>query len=161
MPEREPKLLGTGFVWQDLPVGARFRTLGRTIRDADISAFTGLVGMVEPLFTDDVYRAEHALIKGRLVPGALVYSVAEGLVLAATANGTGMAFLQTSLNVLGPTFAGDTIHVRFEVVESRPAQKGGRGLVRTRNLVVNQHGETVMEYDPLRLMAGRDDTDPA
>jgi len=159
MPETEQTLLGTGFFWQDLPIGAKFRTLGRTIRDADISAFTGIVGMVEPLFTDDVYRAEHALIKGRLAPGALVYGVAEGLVLSATANGTGMAFLQTTINILGPTFAGDTVHVQFEVIECRAAQKGGRGLVRTRNLVVNQRSETVMEYDPLRLMAGRENID--
>lgn len=157
MSESEPKLLGTGFVWQDLPVGTRFRTYGRTIRDADVSAFTALVGMVEPLFTDDVYSAAHSAIKGRLVPGAQVYAVAEGLVLAATAHGTGMAFLQAAMNVLGPTLAGDTLHVDFEVIESRPAKKEGRGLVRTRNRVINQHGVAVMEYEPLRLMAGRGD----
>lgn len=157
MSDSTTTLLGTGFYWQDLPVGARFRTYGRTIREADVSAFTATVGMVEPLFTDEVYAEAHSAIKGRLVPGAQVYAVAEGLVLAATAHGTGMAFLQASMNVLGPTLAGDTVHVNFEVIESRPAQKGRRGLVRTRNRVINQHGVAVMEYEPLRLMAGRDE----
>jgi acyl dehydratase len=151
----EAKLLGTGFYWQDLGVGDRFRTYGRTIRDADIVAFTSLVGMTEPLFTDDTYRQAHSAISGRVAPGALVYSVAEGLVLAATAHGTGLAFLNATIDVLGPTVAGDTVHVEFEVIEIRPARKHGRGLVRTANRIVNQHGETVATYDPLRLMAGR------
>jgi acyl dehydratase len=58
------------------------------------------------------------------------------------------------LDVKGPTFAGDTIHVEIEVIEQRPASKGGRGLVRTRNSIINQKGETVLVYTPLRLMAG-------
>ena len=34
------------------------------------------------------------------------------------------------------------------------AHKTERGLVRTRNRIVNQRGETVIEYLPQRLMAG-------
>lgn len=149
------RLLGQGFFWDDLAIGASFRTFGRTITDADIVAFVGCTGMLEVLFTDAVYRERHAAIAGRVAPGALVYSVAEGLVLNASANGTGLAFLNSEINILRPTFAEDTIHVEFEVVELRPARAGGRGLVRTRNLVVNQHGEIVLEHSPLRLMAGR------
>ena len=59
------------------------------------------------------------------------------------------------LDVKGPTFAGDTIHCEIEVIEQRPASKGGRGLVRTRNTVINQRGETVLVYTPLRMMAGQ------
>ncbi len=151
------KLLGQGFHWQDLQVGDHFRTYGRTVTDTDIVNFISVTGMLEPLFTDAVYRAEHSAMAGRVAPGALVYSLAEGLVLNATAHGTGLAFLHMELNVLGPTFAGDTIHVELEVIEVRPASKGGRGLVRTHNRVVNQRGEIAIDYNPLRLMAGRDD----
>ena len=59
------------------------------------------------------------------------------------------------LDIKAPTFAGDTIHVEIEVTESRETSKGGSGLVRTRNSVVNQRGETVMVYTPLRMMKGR------
>ena len=93
-----------------------------------------------------------------LVPGALVFSVAEGLVVPATIARTGLAFLGCELNVTGPTFAGDTLHVEGEVTEIRPASKGNRALVRTRNEVINQKGETVLTYDPLRLMKGRPET---
>jgi acyl dehydratase len=42
------------------------------------------------------------------------------------------------------------------VIESRPASRGNRGLVRTLNKIVNQRGETVITYSPLRMMKGRD-----
>ena len=46
------------------------------------------------------------------------------------------------------------VHVQCEVTEVRPTSKG-RGLVRTRNEVVNQRGETVLVHTPLRIMASR------
>ena len=67
---------------------------------------------------------------------------------------TGQAFLGTELNHVGPTVLGDTIHVECEVIEMRRASKGNRGLVRTRNQVVNQRDEVVLIYTPLRLMSG-------
>ncbi|MGE0699539.1 MAG: MaoC family dehydratase [Hyphomicrobiaceae bacterium] len=154
MPE-EAKLLGRGFYWQDMRVGDRYRTFGRTITEPDLVNFIGCTGMLEVLFTNEVYRQTESAIKGRLVPGALVFSMAEGLVIAATIQGTGMAFLGMDLEIKGPTLAGDTISVLIEVTESRAASKGNRGLVRTRNTVVNQKGETIMIYSPLRMMKGR------
>lgn len=151
----EPKLLGRGFYWQDMVVGARYRTFGRTITEPDIVAFIGCTGMLEVLFTNEVYRRTESAIKGRLVPGALVFSMAEGLTIAGTIQGTGMAFLGMDLEIKGPTLAGDTISVLIEVTESRAASKGNRGLVRTRNTISNQHGDTVMIYSPLRMMKGR------
>jgi acyl dehydratase len=47
---------------------------------------------------------------------------------------------------------GDTIHVEVEVTECRPTSKGDRGLARFNNKVLNQRGETVLEYNPLRLL---------
>lgn len=151
------KLLGKGFYWQDMPVGARYRTFGRTITETDIVNFISCTGMLELLFTNEVYRQTESAIKGRLSPGALVFSIAEGLVIGATIQGTGMAFLGMELEIKGPTLAGDTIHVDVVVTESRAASKGNRGLVRTRNAVVNQKDEVVMVYTPLRMMKGRAD----
>lgn len=151
------KLLGHGMYWQDMPVGAKFKTYGRTITETDIVNFISCTGFLEVLFTDMEYVREHSAIKGRLAPGALVYALGEGLTMLGTIQGTGLAFLGMELDVKGPTFAGDTIHVQIEVIEQRPASKGGRGFVRTRNNIINQKGETVLVYTPLRLMAGRED----
>ncbi|HRD76310.1 MAG TPA: MaoC family dehydratase N-terminal domain-containing protein [Hyphomicrobiaceae bacterium] len=149
------KLLGEGMYWQDMKVGDSFRTFGRTITEPDIVAFIGVTGMLEVLFTNEVYRQTESAIKGRLAPGALVFSFAEGLTIAGTIQGTGLAFLGMQLDIKAPSFAGDTIHVEIEVVEARATSKGGRGIVRTRNVVVNQRGETVMIYTPTRMMKGR------
>lgn len=149
------KLLGEGFHWNDLEVGQQFRTFGRTVSGTDIVNFISCAGMLESLFVDAEYRKQHSAIPGRPAPAALVYALAEGLTLNVTAQGTGLAFLHMELNVSGPVLEGDTIHVEIEVTEVRPASKGGRGLVRTRNSVINQRGETVLTYTPLRLMAGR------
>jgi acyl dehydratase len=150
------KLLGHGMYWQDMPVGAKFKTYGRTITETDIVNFISCTGFLEVLFTDMEFVREHSAIKGRLAPGALVYALGEGLTMLGTIQGTGLAFLHMEMDVKGPTFAGDTIHVEIEVIEQRPASKGGRGLVRTRNSIINQKGETVLIYTPLRLMAGRE-----
>lgn len=151
------KLLGHGMYWQDMPVGAKFKTYGRTITETDIVNFISCTGFLEVLFTDMEYVREHSAIKGRLAPGALVYALGEGLTMLGTIQGTGLAFLHMEMDVKAPTFAGDTIHVEIEVIEQRAASKGGRGLVRTRNSIINQKGETVLVYTPLRLMAGREE----
>lgn len=153
--KEEPRLLGRGFYWQDMSVGQRYRTFGRTITEPDIVNFIGCTGMLEVLFTNEIYRQTESQIKGRLVPGALVFSMAEGLTIAGTIQGTGMAFLGMELEIKAPTFAGDTITVDIEVTESRAASKGNRGLVRTRNTIINQKSETVMVYTPLRMMKGQ------
>ena len=49
--------LGLGKVWEELPVGYQFRTVGRTLTASDLSAFIQLSGMVEVLFTDATYEA--------------------------------------------------------------------------------------------------------
>jgi acyl dehydratase len=139
------KLVGRGFAFDDLQPGFQFRTHRRTIAEADLAAFVNLTWLTEELFT--VQEAG----RKRLVPGALVYSFAEGLLLP-TMQDTGLAFLNATLDIKGPTVVGDTIHVECEVIEHRPASKGERGLVRFRNQVRNQNGEIVLEYNPLRLL---------
>jgi len=145
-------VVGRGFCYEDLKVGFRFRTHRRTIAESDVSSFVNLTWLTEELFVvdDDTQRA----IKGRAVPGALVYSFAEGLLLP-TMQDTGLAFLGATLDIKGPTVVGDTIHVESEVMEARLTSKGDRGLVRFANKVVNQRGEAVLEYNPLRLLKRR------
>jgi len=142
-------VVGRGFSFEDLRLGFRFRTHRRTIAEADVAAFVNLCWLTEELFAvaDDSRRA----IKGRAVPAALVYSFAEGLLLP-TMQDTGLAFLNASLDVRAPTVVGDTIHVECEVIEHRLASRGERGLVRFANKVLNQRGEIVLEYSPLRLL---------
>ncbi len=136
-------VVGRGFTFDDLRLGFRFRTHRRTVREADLAAFVALTGLTEELFSVKEEK--------QLVPGALVYSFAEGLLLP-TMQDTGLAFLNATIDVKGPTVVGDTLHVECEVIEHRLTSKGDRGLVRFANKVVNQAGQTVLEYNPLRML---------
>ncbi len=150
------EVLGLGLHFEDLPVGRRFRTIGRTLTEADLVNFIGVTGMTEVLFSNVEFLAEESDIKRRVVPGAMVYAFAEGLLVHATMQHTGFAFLNMELNVVSPTFAGDTIHVECDVVESRrSASRPNRGLVRTSNRVVKQDGSVTLTYTPLRLVKAR------
>ena len=148
--------VGLGFYFEDLPVGRRFKTIGRTVTEADITNFVNCTGMVEVLFTNAEFLARESDIKGRPAPGALVYCFAEGLLVQATMQHTGFAFLHLELNVEGPVVAGDTIHAECEIVEARLSRsRTGRGLVRTRVHVLKQDGTLVLTYTPLRMIKCR------
>ncbi|CAB3837233.1 FAS1-like dehydratase domain-containing protein [Achromobacter deleyi] len=149
------EVLGLGFYWNDVEPGYRFRTLGRTITDADITLFIGTVGMVEEMFTNLDYVAKQSIIGSRPAPGSLVFCMAEGLLMQSTMQRTGMAFMEADIKVHRPTTAGDTIHVDCEVIEARATSKPERGLVRTSNRVINQRGEVVLTYNPLRMVKTR------
>lgn len=150
----EVPVLLRGMTFEEHVVGLRFRTARRTITETDLVSFVTLCGLTEPLFLDAEGAAE-AGYAGRLVPGSLVFAFAEGLVLQSGAiHGTGMAFLRADVDVKGPVFVGDTVSVVVEVVESRSASSGNRGVVTTRNSVVKRDGTVVLEYSPVRLVRG-------
>jgi acyl dehydratase len=134
-------------------VGSAYSTAARTVTEADLMRFVAM-GFTEPLFMD-ASGAEAAGYQGRLVPGALTFSLAEGLVMQTNViHGTGLAFLGTTMTVLAPVLVGDTISVAWEVTQARAASRGNRGVVTTRNLVRDSGGRIVMEYSPTRLVAG-------
>src|SRR5690349_18415195 len=148
--------LSHGLTWEDMTAGSSFRTASRTVTEADLSSFVNLGGFNEPLF----YDARHASAggySGRLIPGAMVYMLSEGLILQTNAlHGTGLAFLHMDFDVRSPTFVGDTLRVIVEVTSSRASSKPGRGVVESRCSIRNQHNEEVAVYTPLRLIRGRD-----
>lgn len=150
------EVLGLGLYFEDAPVGRKFRTIGRTLTESDLVNFIGVTGITEVLFSNTEFLKHESDIKERLVPASMVYSFAEGLLVHATMQHTGYAFLNMDLNVEGPTFAGDTIHVECEVIESRRSKsRPNRGLVRTRNRVMKQDGKCTLTYTPLRMLKAR------
>jgi acyl dehydratase len=154
MIDAEPLVHGS--TYEDMVVGSRFRTAGRTVTETDLINFITLFGFNEPLFWDARHAAS-AGYEGRLVPGALTYCMAEGLVLQThVLHGTGLAFMGMHLDVKKPVVVGDTICAVVEVTENRPASRGARGVVTTRVEVYNQREENVLVYEPVRLIRGRD-----
>lgn len=144
--------LGLGLPYEEWTVGRSFRTIARTVTEADITAFVGAVGAVEVLFTNLEYLAEHSVIKGRPAPGSLVFGMSEGLLMQAALQHTGMAFLDCQLTVRAPVCAGDTIYTSCTVVSARRTSKPEMGIVVADNDVINQRGETVISYRATRMI---------
>ena len=147
-----PELVHRGLTFEEQPVGRRFRSGRRTVTEFDLLNFVTSCGFNEELFLDAAGPAELGFA-GRLVPGMLTLSLAEGLVISSGAlSGTGMAFLGGNIEVKAPVFVGDTLEVWVEVTAARPTSRGDRGIVTTRNEVRNQRGELVLVFTPSRMI---------
>ncbi len=137
-----------GFRFEDLFVGMRFRSPGRTITDADLVSFAGLTGDYSELHTSDVYAASSQFGR-RVAHGMLGLAYAHGLMWPRTGElrETAVAFLGIDgWKFVGPIFVGDTIFVDYELAElrdsrSRPAQAIATFEVK----VVKQDGSTVQQ----------------
>ena len=149
--------LGLGFTWEQLSPGQKFRTLNRTITEADLMMFIGCTGMVEVIFTDHTFGTERGTIQGRFVPAAMTYSLIEGLLCQSMIQGTGLAMLELKKKILAPVRVGDTIHAEVEITSVRPTSKGNRGIVASNIEIKNQNGEAVISYEATRMLAGRSD----
>lgn len=144
--------LGQGRYWQEVAPGDRFRTRNRTLTEADLVAFVGATGMLETIFVDTTFAGA---MPGRPVPAILTHAIIEGMQLQTLLQHTALALLELTLTTRAPVQVGDTIHGEIEILQVRATSKGDRGVIASRNNVVNQAGATVLTYDAVRLVAGR------
>lgn len=144
--------------FEDWKVGDSLDTMGRTVGDAEISQFVALGGFFEELFMSQEYIGKLSLYPRRFAPGALTFAFAEGLIiLTGCIHGVGLALLSVDNMVFKqPVFAGDTIKVRVEVVETQPTRRGDRGIVSFAHSVLNQKGELVMQCTVKRMLRRRE-----
>lgn len=140
--------------FDELAVGEKISTLSRTISETDIINFICLAGITEELFTSIEYIHNRSIFKDRIAPGALTFSIAEGLTIqTGVLHDTGMAFLGLKdMRITAPVFKDDTIRVEIEVIDKKETSKPDRGVVTFVHRVKNQRGEVVMEYTILRMI---------
>lgn len=142
--------------FEDYGPELRVRTLARTLTETDLVNFIALSGMYESLFMDAEFRKAQSTYSGRLVPGALVYAISEGLVIqTGLIHDRGLAFLGLELTIHRPVYVGDTIHVEVGFASKRETRHPDRGIVTTGHRVVNQRGEEVMLCQVTRMIRRR------
>lgn len=142
-----------GLTYEEHTVGAVYRTLGRTVSEADICAFVNLCGFNEPLFMDMEYVAKESVFKRRAAPGAMTFSLSEGLIMqTGLIHGTGMSYLGGEIRIVSPVLEGDTLHVSVTINDKRETKKPDRGIVTYRHEVTNQRGEVVLEATVKRMI---------
>ena len=139
--------------FEELLTDSHYVTDRRTLTETDHISYISSFGFFEPLFMDQEYAATRTPYGGRIVPGALTFSVSEGLtILSGILRGTGMAFLEVDLKVLKPVYIGDTIRVEISVLDKRKTRNADRGIVTFFQRVINQDNISVMEYRIKRMI---------
>ncbi len=143
--------------FENLVVGSKFRSPGRTIGESDILNFAGLSGDFLPLHTDAEY-AKTTPYGQRIAHGLLATIMASGLVnrseLGVACQTTIMALLGLEWKYQKPILIGDTIHIETEVIAKKETSRPDRGVVTFQRNVVNQRGE-VVQVGTLPLMIRR------
>src|SRR5690242_15860478 len=153
----EERVKTRGLTYEEHTVGAVYQTLGRTVSEADICAFVNLCGFNEPLFMDMEYVAKESVFKRRAAPGALTFSLSEGLIMqTGLIHGTGMSYLGGDIRIVSPVLEGDTLRVSVTIADKRETKKPDRGIVTYRHEVTNQRGEVVLEATVKRMIKRAD-----
>ena len=109
--------------FDEIGVGERFRSRGRTITETDIVQWCALTGDWYVLHTDAHYAAGTRFGQ-RIAPGLLVVAYAAGLGVPSDAPAVVANYGSNSLRFVAPTFIGDTLHLESEVLEKTVKRDG-------------------------------------
>lgn len=145
-----------GLLFEDYVEGSAIKTPRRTVTEYEISSFVTLCGFLTPTFTDLEYVSRPEHYSGRIAPGMLTLSLAEGLILASgITRGTGLALMGLTPVWKKPVYSGDTIYTEINVESKRLTSKGDRGVVVTQNVVRNTREDVVLTYTSTRMIKSR------
>jgi acyl dehydratase len=151
--EPKPAVLRTGDL-ADFEPGCTITTMRRTVAEADMLAFVQLTGLFEELWLDAGKAQATGLYEGRLAPGYLTMTFAEGLLVLSgwMRQAVGMLGV-TDVKWVAPVACGDTIRAEVEIVQARPSKDPARGVVVLAHRVRNQDDVVVLSYESARLIA--------
>ncbi len=129
--------------FEDLNVGDSWKSLGRTVTEADVVNFAGMTGDYDPLHVDHEYARSTPFGKP-IAHGLLGLSWVAGLGSHSPTVRT-IAFLRIAKwEFLRPIYVGDTVHVENEVIEK--SLKGRRsGHITWCRRLYNQCDEVLQE----------------
>ncbi len=137
--------------YDELEVGQRFRSGGRTITETDVVNYCSLTGNWIAIHSDVIFSAKSRFAK-RVVQGALTYSIATGLIqfgLGIQAN-----YGIDNMRFLSPVFIQDTVYVVADVIGKKEKDEK-YGVAKFLVRVVNQDGITVQQGEWSMLMLRR------
>lgn len=125
----------------------------RTITETDNVLFSVMTLNMAPLHLDAEYSS-HTQFGQRLVNSLFILGLVCGVPVPDTTLGTTIANLGfEKITFPKPVFHGDTIHVRTEIVSSRPSKsRTDSGIVTFRHLGINQRDEIVCDATRVGLM---------
>jgi acyl dehydratase len=145
---------GYHLYFDDVEVGQQWRSLGRTVTEADIVNFAGLSGDFNPMHLDHEY-ARSTPFRRPIAHGLLIFAVASGLGLHAPPMRTLAILGIRDWQFKEPVFPGDTIYIISTVLEKEVRARGRRGQITWRRQIFNQNDKLIMEGVTMTLVEGR------
>jgi len=127
--------------YDELQIGERQSTRGRTITETDIVQWCAITGDWFCPHSDKV-AAERSIFGQRVAPGIMVFALGTGLGIPADATTILANYGTDRLRYPKATWIGDTISLEIEVLEKEDRDDNS-GIVTFRWDVLNQNGETV------------------
>ena len=131
-------------IWKyfdELEIGEKFVTRGRTMTESDVIFFCMLTGNWLELHSNVEY-AKTTQFGQRIVQGSLAFSIIAGLVPTGTP-GRIIAFYGVDrLRFLKLVFIGDTLHAETEITDLQDKDEKS-GVTTHQVSLINQRGETV------------------
>jgi acyl dehydratase len=126
------------------PLGLRIgqaATRTKTVTDDDLRAYAGITGDYNPLHFDDAFAAGTRFGR-RVAQGGIAAGLLNALV-AMDLPGPGTVFMNQTLTYRAPTYVGDTLTARVEVLELKPTKP----VCRLKFSVTNGCGEIVLDAE--------------
>lgn len=137
-----------------LPVGAKTRSMGRTITEGELCLLNTLSWAISELHTNREKMAGTAFGE-RLLAGSMVLAVTQGMHdssdgLRELEEAYGVQITRTlrlQARFRAPVKPGDTLWVETELVAAEPTDDAGVGVIVFRDIATNQRAETVSELE--------------
>lgn len=146
--------------FDDFQIGQSFRSGGRTVTEADITAFAGVSGDFNPLHTDEQWVRENTGFDGRIAHGLLVLAISTGLRTPELDNLQILAYLEVSRTMLAPTYPGDTLSMVQTVDKMTPSRsRPGVGVITFAITMLKIDGTVVQRGTDVYLVGARPGTE--
>ncbi|WP_076069604.1 MaoC family dehydratase [Sphingomonas montana] len=140
--------------FEDIAVGSRRTSFGRTITETDFVVHAGHSGDFFPHHMDAAWCATQS-IGQRIAHGTLVFTVGIGLT-ASVINPHAMSTGYDRLRFVRPVHIGDTITTHTHIADKRDHPKHAtHGVVVEAVDIRNQHDQTVLACEHLYLVLRR------
>jgi acyl dehydratase len=140
--------------FNELKIGTRLISQGRTITETDVVNFCMLTGNWLELHANAEF-AKTTVFGQRIVQGSLVFSITN-VMLPADPNVMMALYGVDKLRFLKPTFIGDTLHAEAEIIRLEP-RSDDKGIATGALFSINQRAETVMRCEMSFLVRNRPD----
>ena len=151
--------MALGKYFDELNVGDRFASIGRTVTETDIVNYVCIGGLMEELFIDEDFIREQTVFKKRVAPVGLLFTFATGMMVnIGIFHGTTVAWLGVdAMRLKVPVYVGDTIRLEMQIKEKKETRKNDRGILWVDNQMINQKGEVVMVFEQTIMLFRKPD----